>query len=55
MVVPKFQDFFQLKLVGTQMPWTAVGIAAVASVVIEVLWQVNKRRQARALATVAAA
>ncbi|MET9464477.1 HAD-IC family P-type ATPase [Streptomyces sp. NPDC006544] len=35
LVVPWLQDFFQLKLVGAVMPWTAVGIAAAAAVLIE--------------------
>nr|WSX51243.1 cation-translocating P-type ATPase [Streptomyces sp. NBC_00974] len=33
--VPWLQDFFQLKLEGAVMPWTAVGIAAAAAVLIE--------------------
>lgn len=35
LVVPWLQDFFQLKLEGAVMPWTAVGIAAVAAALIE--------------------
>ncbi|MGW6685684.1 HAD-IC family P-type ATPase [Streptomyces sp. NPDC054961] len=35
LVVPWLQDFFQLKLEGAVMPWTAVGIAAAAAVLIE--------------------
>src|SRR5690606_21462177 len=31
LVVPWLQEFFALKLVGMTMPWTAVGIAAVAA------------------------
>ncbi|GAA2292689.1 cation-translocating P-type ATPase [Streptomyces kunmingensis] len=44
LVVPWLQDFFALKLVGTSMPWTAVGIAAVAAVVLELLWKWVDRR-----------
>lgn len=39
LVTPWLQDFFALKLVGTSMPWTAVGIAAAASVLLEVAWR----------------
>ncbi|MET9606350.1 HAD-IC family P-type ATPase [Streptomyces sp. NPDC006512] len=35
LVVPWLQDFFELKLVGTTMPWTAVAIAAAAATLIE--------------------
>lgn len=35
LVVPWLQDFFQLKLEGAVMPWTAVAIAAAAAVLIE--------------------
>ncbi|MBC9716473.1 cation-translocating P-type ATPase [Streptomyces sp. TRM66268-LWL] len=35
MVVPWLQDFFQLKLAGTTMPWAAVAIAAAAAAGIE--------------------
>ncbi|MGY0024809.1 HAD-IC family P-type ATPase [Streptomyces sp. YJ-C3] len=44
LVVPWLQDFFALKLVGTAMPWTAVGVAAVAAVVLEFLWKWVDRR-----------
>ncbi|MFB7055676.1 HAD-IC family P-type ATPase [Streptomyces vinaceus] len=44
LVVPWLQEFFELKLVGTQLPWTAVGIAAAASALIEVTFRwVNHR------------
>ncbi|MEV0261590.1 cation-translocating P-type ATPase [Streptomyces sp. NPDC050617] len=44
LVTPWLQTFFALKLVGTTMPWAAVGIAAVASAVLEVVWRwVGKR------------
>ncbi|MEU9333936.1 cation-translocating P-type ATPase [Streptomyces sp. NPDC048290] len=39
LVVPWLQDFFALKLVGTTMPWIAVGVAAGAAVVMEFLWR----------------
>lgn len=35
LVVPWLQEFFQLKLEGAVMPWTAVAIAAVAAALIE--------------------
>ncbi|MEU2394322.1 HAD-IC family P-type ATPase [Streptomyces sp. NPDC007369] len=44
LVVPWLQAFFQLKLVGTQMPWTAVGIAAAAAALIEVTFRWVDRR-----------
>ncbi|NEB79849.1 HAD-IC family P-type ATPase [Streptomyces sp. SID14478] len=44
LVVPWLQDFFALKLVGTSMPWTAVGVAAVAAVVLEFVWKWVGRR-----------
>ncbi|MBT2387368.1 HAD-IC family P-type ATPase [Streptomyces sp. ISL-11] len=44
LVVPAFQRFFALKLVGTTMPWAAVAIAAVAALVLEVAWRALARR-----------
>lgn len=44
LVVPWLQDFFALKLVGTTMPWTAVGIAVVASAALEYAWRLVGRR-----------
>ncbi|MER6997600.1 HAD-IC family P-type ATPase [Streptomyces sp. NPDC000410] len=44
LVVPWLQDFFALRLVGTTMPWTAVGIAAVAAVLLEVSYRWVDRR-----------
>ncbi|MFE9467931.1 HAD-IC family P-type ATPase [Streptomyces virginiae] len=35
LIVPWLQDFFQLKLVGATMPWTAVAVAAAAATLIE--------------------
>jgi cation-transporting ATPase E len=46
LVVPWLQDFFALKLVGTTMPWTAVGIAAAGGVVLEFVWGWVRRRDA---------
>ncbi|GAA3821731.1 HAD-IC family P-type ATPase [Streptomyces chiangmaiensis] len=42
--VPSLQHFFALKLVGITIPWLAVGIAAVAAVVLEFLWKWVDRR-----------
>ncbi|WP_419667044.1 HAD-IC family P-type ATPase [Streptomyces sp. 2-1] len=39
LVVPWLQEFFALKLVGTTMPWAAVGIAVVASAALELVWR----------------
>ncbi|MFF9487039.1 HAD-IC family P-type ATPase [Streptomyces sp. NPDC014676] len=44
LVVPWLQEFFALKLVGTVMPWAAVGIAAVAAAALELLWRLVDRR-----------
>lgn len=44
LTVPWLQDFFQLKLVGTTMPWAAVAIAAAASLIIEVIYRWVDRR-----------
>ncbi len=44
LVVPWLQDFFALKLVGTTMPWAAVGIAAVAAAALELVWHWVGRR-----------
>ncbi|MFC8591211.1 HAD-IC family P-type ATPase [Streptomyces atroolivaceus] len=44
LAVPWLQDFFALKLVGTTMPWAAVGIAAVAAAVLEFAWRLVGRR-----------
>ncbi|MFD9727194.1 HAD-IC family P-type ATPase [Streptomyces sp. NPDC059072] len=44
LVVPWLQDFFQLKLVGTTMPWIAVAIAAAAATLIEFTFRwVNRK------------
>ncbi|MGW7414128.1 HAD-IC family P-type ATPase [Streptomyces sp. NPDC054863] len=39
LAVPWLQDFFALKLIGTTMPWTAVGIAVAAAVLLEGSWR----------------
>ncbi|MDQ0812760.1 cation-transporting ATPase E [Streptomyces sp. B3I7] len=39
LVVPGLQVFFALRLVGLWMPWVAVGIAALASAVLELGWR----------------
>ncbi|NGO69239.1 cation-translocating P-type ATPase [Streptomyces boncukensis] len=39
LVTPWLQEFFKLKLVGTTMPWGAVGIAVVASALLELAWR----------------
>ncbi|MFD7286955.1 cation-translocating P-type ATPase [Streptomyces sp. NPDC059863] len=44
LAVPWLQHFFALKLVGTTMPWTAVGIAVVASAALEFCWRWVGRR-----------
>ncbi len=44
LLVPMLQDFFALQLVGTTMPWLAVGIAAVAATALEFLWRWAGRR-----------
>ncbi|MGW0731326.1 HAD-IC family P-type ATPase [Streptomyces sp. NPDC002851] len=44
MVVPWLQDFFKLRLVGTTMPWAAVGIAVVAALTIEFAFRWVDRR-----------
>ncbi|MEV7866904.1 HAD-IC family P-type ATPase [Streptomyces sp. NPDC088124] len=44
LAVPALQHFFALKLVGTAVPWAAVGIAVVASVALELCWHWVGRR-----------
>ncbi|MFB7636820.1 HAD-IC family P-type ATPase [Streptomyces sp. NPDC056149] len=44
LATPWLQRFFELRLVGTTMPWTAVAIAAVAAVLLEVAWRWVGRR-----------
>ncbi|GGK13749.1 magnesium-transporting ATPase [Streptomyces camponoticapitis] len=44
LAVPWLQDFFALKLVGTTLPWTAVAIASVGAVLLEVAWRLVDRK-----------
>ncbi|MGW4594569.1 HAD-IC family P-type ATPase [Streptomyces sp. NPDC004457] len=44
LAVPALQDFFALRLVGMELPWTAVGVAAVAAAALEYLWRWVGRR-----------
>ncbi|NEB95717.1 HAD-IC family P-type ATPase [Streptomyces bauhiniae] len=44
LTVPWLQDFFALRLVGDVMPWTAVGVAAVAAAALELAWRWVGRR-----------
>jgi cation-transporting ATPase E len=44
LAVPALQAFFALKLVGLEMPWTAVGIAVAAAAALEWLWKWVDRR-----------
>ncbi|MFP8884583.1 HAD-IC family P-type ATPase [Streptomyces mangrovi] len=43
-VTPFLQDFFALRLVGTVMPWTAVGVAAASAALLEITWRWIGRR-----------
>ena len=47
LIVPSLQDFFALRLVGTTIPWAAVAIAAVGSVLLEISWRWVDRHFAR--------
>ncbi|KIZ13619.1 cation-translocating P-type ATPase [Streptomyces natalensis] len=44
LATPWLQRFFDLRLVGTTLPWAAVGIAAIASVALEFTWRWVARR-----------
>ncbi|QHC25939.1 HAD-IC family P-type ATPase [Streptomyces sp. GS7] len=44
LVTPWLQRFFELRLIGTTMPWAAVAIAAVAAVLLEAVWRWVGRR-----------
>ncbi|MFJ6798181.1 HAD-IC family P-type ATPase [Streptomyces sp. NPDC091268] len=44
LVVPWLQDFFQLKLEGAALPWTAVAVAAAAAALIETAFRWVDRR-----------
>ncbi|MFF9477935.1 HAD-IC family P-type ATPase [Streptomyces sp. NPDC014733] len=43
LAVPWLQRFFALRLVGTTMPWTAVGVAVVAGLTLELVWRRLRR------------
>ncbi|MFD9813846.1 HAD-IC family P-type ATPase [Streptomyces sp. NPDC059080] len=43
LAVPWLQRFFALRLVGTVLPWTAVGVAVVAGVALEIVWRRLRR------------
>ncbi|KOG48598.1 HAD-IC family P-type ATPase [Streptomyces decoyicus] len=44
LATPWLQTFFDLRLVGTTMPWAAVAIAMVAAVLLEITWRWVGRR-----------
>ncbi|MFF4951742.1 HAD-IC family P-type ATPase [Streptomyces chattanoogensis] len=44
LATPWLQRFFDLRLVGTTMPWAAVGIAAIAAALLELTWRWVARR-----------
>ncbi|MFF4408643.1 HAD-IC family P-type ATPase [Streptomyces sp. NPDC001404] len=44
LLTPWLQRFFALQLVGTTMPWAAVGIAVTAAVALEFTWRWVSRR-----------
>ncbi|WP_411137645.1 HAD-IC family P-type ATPase [Streptomyces sp. C10] len=44
LATPGLQKFFDLRLVGTTMPWAAVAIAVVAAVLLEATWRWVGRR-----------
>ncbi|MFG3286049.1 cation-translocating P-type ATPase [Streptomyces sp. NPDC048111] len=44
LAVPWLQHFFALKLVGVVMPWVGVGVAVLASLVLELTWRWVTRR-----------
>ncbi|GGO86947.1 HAD-IC family P-type ATPase [Wenjunlia tyrosinilytica] len=43
LVTPYLQTFFELRLVGVEEPWMGVGVAVVASVVLECVWRLEAR------------
>ena len=47
LVTPSLQRFFALRLVGEQIPWTAVAVAAAGGVVLECGWEWARRREMR--------
>ncbi|MFC1419999.1 HAD-IC family P-type ATPase [Streptacidiphilus cavernicola] len=53
LVVPWLQNFFQLDLVGYRDPWTAVAIALVAGLLLELAWRRMRPADEEAAAAVA--
>jgi cation-transporting ATPase E len=47
LVTPWLQAFFALKLVGSQVPWSAAGIAVVGAVALELSWAGVRRWERR--------
>jgi cation-transporting ATPase E len=47
LVTPWLQRFFALRLVGDEVPWTAVGIAAAGAAGLELSWFVVRHRETR--------
>jgi cation-transporting ATPase E len=45
LATPSLQRFFALKLVGDEVPWTAVAIAALGAVALEFSWAWARRRE----------
>jgi cation-transporting ATPase E len=50
LATPWLQTFFALRLVGTQIPWTAVAIAAAGGVLLELSWSLVRHRESADLA-----
>jgi cation-transporting ATPase E len=50
LATPSLQDFFALRLVGTEVPWVAVALAGAGGVVLEVSWAFVRRREDRVFA-----
>jgi cation-transporting ATPase E len=46
LAVPWLQRFFALRLVGTELPWTAVGVAVAAGITLEIVWRRLRRTMA---------
>ncbi|WP_405582754.1 HAD-IC family P-type ATPase [Streptomyces sp. NBC_01190] len=45
LATPWLQRYFALRLVGMELPWTAVGIAAVGAVALEIAWSWVRRHE----------
>jgi cation-transporting ATPase E len=50
LITPYLQRYFALRLMGSEIPWTAVGISAVGAVAMEFGWAWARRREAAELA-----